>query len=123
IGDLTIEIKEPKPIRFTAVASAFTCDQDYSLVTATIDATNIGTPPYTYSFDDGAFQAESFKHFPYGTGLINVEVKDANGCTEILTVTVPDESKFTASFTPIQQINCNNGEELIDIVIQNGSGN
>ncbi|TPE42586.1 T9SS type B sorting domain-containing protein [Pontibacter mangrovi] len=101
-GDYTVTVKDangctyvqaitlediPGPSAFTASATASSCGRANGSITVT--AVTDGTAPYTYSADGTNFQEASTL-----TGLLAGEhiitVKDANGCTVTMAVTVED---------------------------------
>jgi len=71
-----------------------------------------GTPPYTYHWSDGAGT-----HSRYGlpAGTYGLEVRDANGCSVFLTITLtrPDDLRMPTGFTP-------NGDGANDFFVVQG---
>ncbi|MCF8713629.1 T9SS type B sorting domain-containing protein [Joostella atrarenae] len=123
-----ITLGEPSQLAITASASAYTCDESASVVTVNIldDASGnpSGTGPYLYSYDGGAtFKSESTFSVAYGSPSVSVVVKDANGCEDDVSVTIPAMQKVTASISTKQGIDCSNGEEIISIDVIGGSTN
>lgn len=121
-----IDVNEPSQLDAAATASAFSCDDSASTITVTINNDGTGNPsgtgPYVYSFDNGAnFQAGNTFAVPFGSPDVNVVVRDANGCTDTVIVTIPAMQEVTAVVNQLQAIDCNNGEEIIEIVASNGS--
>jgi gliding motility-associated-like protein len=76
-----------------------------------------GSPTYTYSTDGGAFQP-SGSFAPESAGNHIVTVKDANGCTDTLTVTVPNPPASSTFDTAVVAVTCpggNNGAITLTI--------
>ena len=125
--DETITVNEPSQLAFTATASDYTCDDNASTVTVTIDDDTSGNPsgtaPYLYSFNGGSFQGSNTYMVAYGAANVNVIVKDDNGCTVSTSVAIPTEQKVTATINQLQAIDCSNGQEIIEIIPADGSGN
>ncbi|WP_026814966.1 hypothetical protein, partial [Arenibacter certesii] len=117
----TITVTEPTQLVFTASASAYSCDDNFSTVTVD-NPSPTGTGPYLYSFNGGSFQSNNTYNVAFGAPDVNVIVKDDNGCTAAIAVAIPVEQEVTASITVHQNIDCNNGEEIIQIHPADGSG-
>jgi len=125
---LPITVDEPSQLDIAASASAFTCDDTASTVTVTINNDGLGSPsgtaPYQFSFDGGAnFGPNNTFVVAFGSPDVDVVVRDSNGCERPTTVTVPVRQDVTAMITEIQDIDCNNLEEIIRVDAANGSGN
>lgn len=104
----TLIVTAPSPIvvNYTKVNTSCFGGSDGSL---TINASG-GTPPYQYSFDDGAtYQTDSVKaNLPAGGAFI-LRVKDANNCvvrrSGAITITQPSQLKMTsACYTPSRKV-------------------
>ena len=124
----SIAVVEPSLLAISASASAYTCDDTASTITVTIDNDGTGNPsgtgPYLYSFDNGAnFGTDNTYQAAYGSAAVNVVVEDSNGCQDTVSVLVPVMQEVTAVINQLQIIDCTNGEEIIEIVASNGSGN
>ncbi len=77
-----------------------------------------GTPPYTYSLNDGPFQSEGvFADLP--DGMYTVHVLDAHECVALQTVVVATQS-LLATAVLIQDISCNNANDAVIGVIAAG---
>ena len=59
---------------------------------------------------------------PFGSPNVTVVVRDANGCTDTAIVPIPAVQEVTAVINQLQAIDCNNGQEIIEVVAANGSG-
>ena len=123
----SITINEPTELQISASASAFTCDDAVSTITATIDNDGLGNPsgtsPYLFSFNGGSFSTNNTFAIAYGSPNVAVVVRDDNGCEQTTSVAVPAMQEVTAVIAELQDINCDNGEEIIEINASNGSGN
>ncbi|MEB8346266.1 T9SS type B sorting domain-containing protein [Flavobacteriaceae bacterium KMM 6898] len=127
-NDETITVNEPSQLAITATASDYTCDENASTVSVTIDDDTFGNPSgtgpnYLYSFNGSSFQGSETYMVAYGSPDVSVIVKDENGCTISTTVVIPAKQKVTATINQTQAINCTNGQEIIQIVPADGSGN
>ncbi len=67
-----------------------------------------GTPGYTYSQNGIVFQA-SGTFCGLAAGSYTITVKDANGCTTTVAVTITQPSAFTGSITSQTNVLCNGG--------------
>lgn len=76
--------------------------------TATVTGVTGGTPAYTYQMDGGAFNTPA-TFTGLTAGSHTVTVKDNNGCTFSLPITVGNNGSPTASVTGISNISCNAG--------------
>ena len=118
-------ITEPLELTVSAVATEFNCSPNNSVNAATITATagaGTGTAPYLYSIDNIIFQASNTINVT-DTGsaqIIDVYVKDANGCTMFDTVTIQPINTFMASIVQDVAINCNVDETITITVADNG---
>ena len=125
---LPITIDEPSQLDIAASASAFSCNDAASTITVTINNDGTGNPsgtaPYQYSFDGGTnFSSDNTFVVAYGSANVSVVVRDNNGCTDTVSVPVPATQEVMAVINEIQDITCANGQEIIEIVASNGSGN
>lgn len=118
----TETITEPSVLTLeTPTISPFTCNSSNGLGLATIvtginngGGTPTGTAPYNYRFNGNSFSTTNTFSIPFETVAQNViiDVVDANGCSDQLTVTVPPAQKVTASITEITAMNCANDAEI-----------
>ncbi|MCC1484564.1 T9SS type B sorting domain-containing protein [Winogradskyella immobilis] len=88
-----------------------------------VTLTSPGIPPYTYSIDGGAFQTQSapFTITNVFSGNHTIEVSDANGCGNIINVSITAPIDLIPSITNLPSCNNNDGEITINGV--GGSGN
>ncbi|PCJ98245.1 MAG: Two component regulator three Y domain-containing protein [Flavobacteriaceae bacterium] len=144
-GDIIII--NPPDFLINTENTEFSCDPsnnkfNTSLITVFTDAngdgtgTVTGTPPYTYSMNDGTaafdgtnFQTSSiFELVDDGTDrTVTIIAKDVNGCEvmDTFTINAPSDLNFTFNVSPItcdaSGIGVNPG--TIDIVVAEGPGN
>ncbi|GJM32429.1 MAG: hypothetical protein DHS20C18_14300 [Saprospiraceae bacterium] len=79
---------------------------------------NGGTPPYTYSWSNGANTA-SISNVP--AGIYTVTVTDANQCSTTATANVPNFNQPTCSVEIVQPVHiCVDGE--LEVVVSGGTG-
>ncbi|MFL5765309.1 MAG: PKD domain-containing protein [Bacteroidia bacterium] len=107
-GTYTVVVKDANGCTFSVLASVGLTTGPVGLAATTVNSTcgnangvvNIGAvtggvAPYTYSFNGGGFSATT--SYPgVAAGTYNVVVKDANGCTYTITVTVNNTPGPTA---------------------------
>ena len=121
-GNYTISVKDSKGCITTV---SVTITQPAAVVTGSISAqTNVlcnggntgsvtvagngGTPGYTYAIDGVTFQASgTFNGLIAGSYTITV--KDANGCTATVPVTITQPTVLTGSITSQTNVLCHNG--------------
>lgn len=83
-GASTAVITEPGLLTASATANAATCNGNDGAVIVTAGS---GTPSYTYSFDNG-LTYQPGNTYTGAPGLVNIKVKDANGCTTPASATI-----------------------------------
>lgn len=81
-----------------------------------------GVPPYTFSINDGAFQT---KEIPFvmtnlAAGNHTIEIKDANGCGNFVTVTLESSLVLSPNLSAVPS--CNNNDGQISMTTNGGSG-
>lgn len=112
---------EPEPVitavtnnECTAIEGGF--EIDVNLVTT-------GLAPYSYSVNGGAFQTRTvpFTISNLASGTHTVEVQDANGCGNLVSVVIEAPIQITPSVTVLPSCNDNDGE--IELSTTGGSGN
>ncbi|WP_186435570.1 T9SS type B sorting domain-containing protein [Maribacter sp. MAR_2009_72] len=125
-------VSEPTQLLIDATVTEFTCSTNNSVNTATItvnvldgattSGVSSGTSPYLYSLDNVIFQrSNTFNIADNGSEqIIDVFVKDDNGCTETTSVTVQPINTFTATVTRDLAITCTNDEIVTISVTDNG---
>lgn len=86
---------------------------------------NLDTPsiaPYSFSIDGGAFQTQTapFTITNVFAGSHTIEIQDANGCSDIITIDVSEPIDVVADVTAIPS--CNNDDGEITVTGSGGSG-
>ena len=77
-----------------------------------------GTPPFTYVWDDGP-TGPNRNNLPPGT--YTVTVTNANGCSEVASVTLEEPDPLVATITPDVQIDCNNSSSNPTLDVSGGT--
>jgi gliding motility-associated-like protein len=119
VGSTTVIVTEPAPMDATATTVPVVCNgQSNGIITVSAIG---GTIPYQYSADAGAtWQANNV--FNVAAGVYTVVVKDANGCTKNISVTITQPAALTAAVTTTNAT-CNGGNDgVITIVATGGNG-
>ena len=120
-------IGQPTALTASGTATPFACNASNGVGTSTLTITEAGgTSGYTYSIDNTNFIAtNTFTIINTGAvQIINIYVKDANGCIATNTVTIAPIAKITAApVTQLTPISCINTGEVISIAVTGGSGN
>lgn len=115
--DQNITLTDPPVLTFNPTQTPLACFQNS---TGSINIVpNGGTPPYEYSFDNGATFGASPNHNFIAAGNYDMVVRDFNGCTETdaITVTEPPLLEFNSITTQdaICYTNCD-GEIDLDVI-------
>jgi len=98
----TFEIDEPLELETAAVTSNVSC---FGLGDGEIDLTVIGgTPGYQFNWTNGA-TVEDLNGL--SGGFYQVEVSDANGCIDYLSVSVTEPPQLTAVILGYEDVTCN----------------
>ena len=108
------------------VITAVTVDQCFSVegqFEIDVDLVTPGTPPYSFSIDGGSFQTQTtpFTISNLTSGTHTVEVIDANGCGNLVTVTIEPPLGLTPTVTALPTCDDDDGE--ITITAVGGTGN
>ncbi|WP_189356838.1 SprB repeat-containing protein, partial [Arenibacter certesii] len=118
-----VTINEPAQVAVSATATDFAC-ADNSVSQAVITASGSGgTAPYMYSMDGvNFFTNANFNINDTGSAEVyTITIRDANGCTEITSVSVETINVFTASVSKMTDITCTNDEQVEINVLDNGN--
>src|SRR5690606_17418863 len=90
-----------------------------------IDVTLIttGISPYTYSIEGGAFQTQTapFTISNISSGTHTIEVRDANSCGNLVTVTIEAPLGLSPAITALPS--CSNDDGVITVTGSGGTGN
>ncbi len=111
---------DPEPVITATVANQCTVTEgnfeiDVALTTA-------GIAPYSYSIDGGVFQTRTapFTISNLASGIHTVEIQDANGCGNTVTVTIEAPIDLIPTVTALASCNDNDGE--ITVTGSGGTG-
>ncbi len=98
----------------TAVEGAFEID---------VVLTSAGIAPYSYSINGGAFQTQTapFTISNLSSGTHTIEVMDANGCRNLVTVDIEAPLGLTPAVTALPS--CTNDDGVIAVTGTGGTGN
>lgn len=107
----------PGPTAFVTTQVDASCGNNNGSITA--GAVTGGVAPYTYSIG-GAFSSTT-TYTGLAPGAYTVTVKDANGCTFAVNVTLLNNSGLTASATAQTNVACNGGTNGSFTVLGSGS--
>jgi gliding motility-associated-like protein len=118
-------VTEPTALLVSASATPFLCNASNTVNTSTITVTaGGGTGPYLYSIDNVNFQtANTFDVVDTGAVQnITVFVTDANSCPQTAIVApIQPINVFTVAVTQNLAITCNNDEEVLITVTDDGN--
>lgn len=108
------------PVISASISNACTITDGEFEIDVTLDTA--GIPPYSYSINGGAFQTQTapFTVSNLFAGIHTIEIQDANGCGNLVSVTIsePIDSFATINTMP----SCNNDDGEIEITNTGGSG-
>ena len=97
-------INEPTALTFLAIPGAVSCN---GFADGTIDfVASGGTPPYSYSIDEGVSFQTTSSYTGLSAGLYEVMVLDVNGCMSSSSIAVSEPSAITFSVITIETTNC-----------------
>ncbi|UII77634.1 T9SS type B sorting domain-containing protein [Flagellimonas sp. HMM57] len=117
-------VTEPTLLNVSAIATPFACNASNAVNVSTITITaSGGTGPYLYSIDNVNFQtSNTFDITDTGSVQnITVYVTDGNSCPQTSVVApIQPINVFTAVVTQDIAISCNNAEEVLITVTDNG---
>ncbi|MFD1613737.1 T9SS type B sorting domain-containing protein [Gelatiniphilus marinus] len=111
---------DPEPVITATVNNACTVTEgDFEIDVA---LTTAGTPPYSYSLNGGAFQSLTapFTISNLASGTHTVEVRDANGCGNLVSVTI--EAPIDLVPTVTASATCNDNDGQITVTGTGGTG-
>ena len=111
---------DPSPVISAALNDQCTTTEGEFEIDVTLTTT--GTAPYSYSIDGGAFQnlTAPFTISNLYSGTHTVEIQDANGCGNLVTVDIAAPLAITPEVTALTT--CNNDDGEITINPSGGSG-
>ena len=111
---------EPSPVVAIDVINPCTADEGDFEINVTLPTA--GIPPYSFSIDGGAFQTQTppFTIQNVSSGTHTVEVRDANGCGNLVTTTIEPPLGITPAVTALPSCDDDDGE--ITVTATGGSG-
>ncbi|MGS2726237.1 T9SS type B sorting domain-containing protein [Psychroserpens sp. BH13MA-6] len=111
---------DPTPSISASINDLCTVSEGEFEINVTLDSPGIA--PYSYSIDGGAFQTQSapFTISNLFSGVHTVEIQDANGCGNLVTIDIPAPIDVNASVSALPT--CNNDDGEITVVGTDGSG-
>ena len=113
-------IQDAEPVINAVVNNQCTATEGNFVIDVTL--TTPGIAPYTFSINGGAFQTQTlpFSISNLSSGTHTVEVRDLNGCGNLVSVTIAPPLGLTPSVTALPT--CNNDDGEITITGFGGSG-
>lgn len=99
----SITVTQPTSITLTSTVTAATCNLSNGSATISVSG---GIPAYTYSWSTGS-TTTSATNVPASTPTIIVT--DANNCSQVLAVTIPNNSGPSISIGSFTNVSCFNG--------------
>jgi gliding motility-associated-like protein len=121
VSELVALPEDPSPtISATVTDSCILTDGEFS-IDVTLDSP--GIPPYSYSIDGGAFQTFNapFTINNLFSGTHTIEIQDANGCGNLVSVDILPPLTVTPSL--VANASCNDNDGEVSIATTGGSGN
>ncbi|WP_353778043.1 T9SS type B sorting domain-containing protein [Winogradskyella sp. 3972H.M.0a.05] len=111
---------DPSPVISATLNNQCTTAEGEFEIDVTLDTT--GTAPYSYSIDGGAFQnlTAPFTISNLFSGTHTIEIQDANGCGNLVSVDIAAPLTITPEVTGIASCNDDDGE--ITVNASGGSG-
>ena len=112
---------DPEPVIDAVLTNQCTAAEGSFEIDVTL--TTAGIAPYSYSIDGGAFLAQTapFTISNLYSGTHTVEITDANGCGNLVTVEIEAPLTITPSLTT--DATCNDDDGVITVNNTGGSGN
>lgn len=111
---------DPEPVITAAVSNQCTVTEGNFEIDVTLTVTGIA--PYSYSINGGVFQTRTapFTISNLSSGIYTIEVQDANGCGNLVSVTIEAPIDLTPNVTALATCNDDDGE--ITITGSGGTG-
>ncbi len=110
---------DPSPVISAVLNDQCTAEGEFE-IDVTLDTAGIA--PYSYSIDGGAYQslAEPFTISNLFSGIHTIEIQDANGCGNLVSVDISAPLEIKPDITTLPT--CNNDDGEITINVSGGSG-
>ncbi|SDS34126.1 gliding motility-associated C-terminal domain-containing protein [Formosa sp. Hel1_31_208] len=111
---------DPEPVISALTNNLCTVTEGNFEIDVTLDTA--GIPPYSFSIDGGTFQTQSapFTLSNLFSGIHTIEIQDANGCGNLVSIDIPAPIGLSANLTSLPT--CNNDDGEITIIGTDGSG-
>ena len=111
---------DPSPVISAVVNNQCTVTEGNYEIDVTLDTA--GTEPYSFSIDGGAFQTQTapFSISNLFSGTHTIEIRDANGCGNLVSVDITAPLTLTPEVTTMPS--CNNDDGQITMTTTGGSG-
>jgi gliding motility-associated-like protein len=111
---------DPSPVISAVVNDPCTVTEGNYEINVSLDTA--GIPPYSYSIDGGAFQTQTapFTISNLFSGVHTIEIQDANGCGNLVSVDIAAPIELTPEVTAFPS--CNNDDGEITLTTSGGSG-
>ncbi|MEY8848989.1 T9SS type B sorting domain-containing protein [Psychroserpens sp. XS_ASV72] len=111
---------DPTPVISATVVDLCTVSEGQFEINVSLDSPGIA--PYSYSIDGGAFQTQTapFTIANLFSGTHTVEIQDANGCGNLVSLDIPAPIGISANVTSFPS--CSNDDGEITVEGTNGSG-
>ncbi|WP_299336706.1 T9SS type B sorting domain-containing protein [uncultured Psychroserpens sp.] len=111
---------DPTPVISATVNNLCTVSEGDFEIDVTLDTPGIA--PYSYSIDGGAPQTLTapFAIYNLFSGTHTIEIQDANGCGNLVSIDIPAPVEITADIS--SEPSCNNDDGQITVNGTNGSG-
>ncbi len=118
-----VQVVGTDPIPQIAAVTANQCSTPEGQFEIDVILSASGIPPYSFSIDGGAFQTQStpFTISNLSSGTHTVEVNDANGCGNLVTVIIEPPIGLTPAVTALPSCDDDDGE--ITVTANGGTGN
>ena len=116
----TVLPMDPTPVVAAVVSNQ--CDTDEGDFEIDVTLPTAGIPPYSFSIDGGTFQTQTppFMVSNLSSGTHTVEVRDANGCGNLVTVVIEPPLGITPTVTALPSCSDDDGE--ITVTASGGTG-
>jgi gliding motility-associated-like protein len=117
----TILPLDPSPSISATVTNDCTANEGAFEIDVTL--TSAGIAPYSYSINGSTFQSQTlpFTIFNLNSGSHTIEVRDANGCSDVVTVDIEAPLGLTPALTALPS--CTDDDGVITVTGNGGSGN
>lgn len=117
-GTLNVTISEPDKLKVNPDQADVTCNgADDGVILVNADG---GTTPYEYSLDGTTFTSNDFSNL--AAGSYTLTVRDANGCTDIIPVTITEPDALALSVTGTTDVTCgNDADGTVNINLSGGT--